>query len=370
MRTTRVIQTVDAHCEGEASRIVVGGVIDVPGRTAWEKKRYFESRGDGLRKLLLFEPRGQSCLSAVVVLPSANPRAAFGYVIMEGTDYPPMSGTNTINTVTVLLETGVVPMQEPETVLTLEAPAGLVEVHAKCAGGKCECVTFRNVPCFASHLDTPVEVAGLGTVSVDVAYGGHFFAITDAARHGFEIVSDEAGDLAALGERIKSAVGEQVSVAHPENPGIHDIGLFVWTAPPRVGGDGRNATVVSPGRIDRSPCGTGTAARIAVLAAQGQLARGQQYVHEGILDTRFVARYVAEQQIGEYSAVVPEITGRSWIYATSSIVADQTDPLADGYTAADTWGRGSPRPFDAETPEERVVFDSAEQGSRHVQSGC
>ncbi len=359
MRPARVLQTVDAHCEGEASRVVVGGVVDVPGRTVWEKKRWFETRGDDLRKLLLFEPRGQSCLSAVVVLPSADPRAALGYVIMEGTDYPPMSGTNTINTVTVLLETGILPMMEPETRLTLETPAGLVDVRARCADGRCEAVTFRNVACFATHLDVPVEVAGFGTVTVDLAFGGHFFGVCDAARHGFAITPDEAADLAALGERVKAATGEQVPLAHPENPGIHDLGLFVWTAPPRVGGDGRNATVVSPGRIDRSPCGTGTCARLAIMARRGELARDVDFVHEGILDTRFVARYVDELEVGGHHAVIPELTGRSWIYAQSSILADATDPLPVGYTASDTWGVGVGRPFDPETDAERERFDAA-----------
>jgi proline racemase len=357
MTMNRVIQTVDAHCEGEASRVVVGGIIDVPGESMWDKKRYFETRGDDLRRFLLFEPRGQSCLSAVVVLPSRDPRAALGYVIMEGTDYPPMSGTNTINTVTVLLETGILPMSEPETQLTLETPAGLVEVRARCSAGKCESVTFRNVPCFATHLAVPVEVEGVGTVDVDIAYGGHFFGVSDAACHGFAITPDEAEDLATLGERVKAAVGEQVTLAHPENPGIHDLGLFVWTAPPRAGGDGRNATVVSPGRIDRSPCGTGTSARLAVMAARGELQRNQDWVHEGILDTQFVARWVDEVRIGEYTAVIPEITGRSWIYAHSSIIADGSDPLPTGYTASDTWGAGVPRPFDPETDAERTLFD-------------
>ncbi len=350
MRLSRVLQTVDAHCEAEATRVVVGGVVDVPGDTMFDKKRYLETSRDDLRRMLLFEPRGHSCLSATVVLPSANPQAALGYIIMEGTDYPPMSGTNTINTVTVLLETGMLKMVEPETSLTLETPAGLVGILARCENGKCVSVTFRNVPSFATHIDRPVEVEGVGTVLVDVAYGGHFFVLTDAVRQGFQIVPDEAADLAALGERIKTATGEQIAVSHPENPGIHAIGLMTWTSPPRAGGTSRNATVVSPGRIDRSPCGTATSARMAALFRRGELRAGDSFSHESILSTKFDGCVVAESRIGEFPAVTTEVTGRSWIYSTQQLGVDPSDPLPTGYTLSDTWGAAKPRAFDPPGP--------------------
>jgi proline racemase len=346
VRLSRVVQTVDAHCEGEASRVVVGGVVDVPGETMFECKRHLETHRDDLRQMLLFEPRGHSCLSAVLVLPSRHPEAAMGYIIMEGTDYPPMSGTNTINTVTVLLETGVLEMVEPVTQLTLETPAGHVGIRACCAGGKCESVTFRNVPSFATHVDAAVEVDGLGTVLVDVAYGGHFFVLTDAQRLGFDIVPDEAADLAAVGERIKTATGEQISVSHPDNSGIHAIGLMTWTGPPRAGGTSRNATVVSPGRIDRSPCGTGTSARMAALVRRGELQPGDDFLHESILSTTFAARVVAEGKVGDHDGVTTEVTGRSWIYSTQQLGIDPSDPLPTGYTLSDTWGSATPRSFD------------------------
>jgi proline racemase len=352
---SRMVQTVDAHCEGESTRVVVGGVAEIPGATMFDKKRYLETERDDLRRMLLFEPRGHSCLCAVLVQPSHCPDAALGYIIMEGTDYPPMSGTNTINTVTVVLETGMLPMVEPETRLTLETPAGLVEIRARCAAGKCEAVTFRNVPSFATHIDHPVEVDGLGTVRVDIAYGGHFFVLTDAERHGFSIVPDEAADLAALGERVKTATGEQVSVSHPENPGIHDIGLMTWTAPPLVGGTARNATVVSPGRIDRSPCGTATSARMAALVRRGELAGSDRFLHESILSTKFEGRVVAESTVGRYQAVSTEITGRAWVYAIGQLGVDPTDPLPTGYTLADTWGSAVPRPFDPADSDPEVV---------------
>lgn len=347
MRLARVLQTVDAHCEGEASRVVVGGVVDIPGATMFDKKRYLEVYRDDLRQMLLYEPRGHSALSAVLVLPTNNPEAALGCIIMEGTDYPPMSGTNTINTVTVLLETGMLAMTEPETELVLETPAGLVEIRARCADGKCESVTFRNVPSFATHLDQPIEVEGIGTVMVDIAYGGHFFVLTDAQRHGFEIVPEEAADLAVIGEHIKTATGAQVPVTHPDHPGIHDIGLMTWTGPARAGGTTRNATVVSPGRIDRSPCGTATSARMAALVARGELSPGDEFLHESILSTIFHGAVVAECAIGEYAAVRTEVTGRAWIYSTQQLGVDPSDPLPTGYTLADTWGSAVPRPFDS-----------------------
>jgi proline racemase len=337
-----VIHAVDAHAEGEPSRVVVGGVLDIPGETMFEKKRYLETQHDELRRFLLFEPRGHAPLSADLVLPSRNPKADAGFIIMESTDYPPMSGTNTICTVTVLLETGMLPMVEPITRLTLESPAGLVEVVAECRDGKCERVTFTNVPSFVTHLDAPVEVPGLGTVTVDVAYGGAFFAITDAAALGLELVPERAGDLARMGQIIKAAAAEQLPTVHPENPDIRTITFTTFVGPPRVGGDGRNATVVSPGRIDRSACGTATCARLAVLAKRGQLAPGCDYIHESILSTNFVGRIVDRVLVGPFEGVVPTISGRAWITGIHQLVRDPSDPLGGGFTLSDTWGIGTP----------------------------
>jgi proline racemase len=210
VRTARIIHCVDAHAEGEPSRIVVGGVLDVPGETMLDKLRHLEREGDALRRLLLFEPRGSAPLSADLVLPSRHPDADAGFVIMESCSYEGMSGTNTINTATVLLETGMLEMSEPRTELTLEAPAGLVRIVAECAGGRCERVTFENVPSFATHLDARVDVPGLGELRVDVAYGGAFCAFVDAGALGYAIVPDEARALAELGERIRPAVARQL----------------------------------------------------------------------------------------------------------------------------------------------------------------
>jgi proline racemase len=340
MRLERILNTVDVHCQGEPTRVVVGGVLGVPGATMYERKLYLEQHHDQLRQQLLFEPRGHPVLCAVLLLEPADPEADLGFIIMEGADYPPMSGTNTINTVTVALETGILPMREPVTELILDTPAGRVLASAECRDGKCVSVSFDNVPCFATHLDVPVEVDGLGTVLLDVAYGGHFFALVSAPAHGLEIVPDQADRLAELGERIKTAAAEQLQLSHPDLPGAGRLGFVTWTEPPRVGGDGRNTTVVSPGRLDRSPCGTATSARMALLHRRGELAVGQPYVHESILSTTFRGEIVGQTRVGEYDAIVPRITGSSWIYGTSQIGIDPSDPLAAGYTLPDTWGRG------------------------------
>lgn len=345
MRLERILHTVDAHCEGEATRVVVGGVLDIPGETMLARRRHLERDRDELRRQLLFEPRGQPALSAVLLTRPADPGADLGILIMEGADYPPMSGTNTINAVTVALETGILQMHEPVTELVLDTPGGIVPVTASCCDGKCESVTFDNVPSFCTGLDVAIEVAGLGTVVLDVAYGGHFFVVVSATDHGFAIVPEEAGRLAELGERIKSAAAQQLEFRHPTLAGVDQLGFVVWTAPPRAGGDGRNATIVSPGRLDRSPCGTATAARLAILSRRGQLADGQPYVHEGILSTTFRAEIVGRTRVGDHAAVVPRITGRSWIYATAQIGVDPGDPLPTGYTLPDSWGSGPTRRF-------------------------
>src|SRR5262244_4351301 len=219
MRLARMIQAVDAHAAGEPGRVVVGGVLDVPGATMLDKARHLQAHGDQLRTCMLREPRGYPAANCNVLLPPTHPDAQAGYVIMEQVEYPGMSGTNTICVTTVLLETGMLPMTEPVTELTLESPAGLIKVRADCANGKVKRVTFRNVPAFAAYLDTNIEVPHLGTVTVDVAYGGMFYVIADAAQFGLRLTPDEGRDIVRIGEMIKAAAKEQCPIVHPEQPG-------------------------------------------------------------------------------------------------------------------------------------------------------
>jgi proline racemase len=257
---------------------------------------------------------------------------------MESSDYPPMSGSNTICTTTVLLESGMVPMKEPLTVLTLDAPAGPIRVEAECRDGKVKSVKFANVPCFATHLDQSIEVDGLGSVKLDVAYGGAFFAIVDAKSLGFEVEPHEARDLVAVGNKIKAAAAKQLPVGHPENPHINTITFTEFAMP--FGGAGttsRNAVIVSPGRIDRSPCGTGTSARLAVLHAKGLLKAGQGFTSESIIGSHFQAAIQSETSVANRKAVVPTIAGQAWITGIFQHGFDPSDPFRGGYTLPDTW---------------------------------
>ena len=340
MRASRMITVVGAHAEGEHNEVITGGVVDVPGRTMFEKARYLETEADDLRKFLLQEARGKVTQCVNVVLPATDPAADAGFIIIEPDSYPPMSGTNTICTVTVLLETGILPMQEPETTLTLEAPGGLIRVTATCRNGKCERVTLRNVPGFVFHLDRPVEVPGLGTVTIDVAYGGMIYVLADAKSLGFDIVPSEARDLVDVGERIKKAAAEQLPVSHPENPEIHTINQTLFAGPLRVENGvktARNTVIVSPGRHDRSPCGTGTSARLAVMHARGLIGVGETFVHESIIGTTFTGRILETLEVGGRPAVRPEISGRAWITALHQYVLDPSDPFPTGYRLGDMW---------------------------------
>jgi proline racemase len=245
----------------------------------FEKKEYLEQDMDDVRGFVLFEPRGAPYVNANIILPPCDPSADLGYVILASTEYPPMSGSNTICVATVALETGMVPMQEPETRLRMEAPAGMIEVRCTCENGKVTQVEFTNVPAFALHLDT-VEVAGLGTVTVDTSYGGMTFAHVDARRLGFAVTPDEAHDMSLMGQRVKKAVNEQLTVVHPENPKIRDVSNVIFGGPvERVDGrlESANGTVCLHGRLDRSPTGTGTTGRLAVMSAKGQVTKGELF---------------------------------------------------------------------------------------------
>jgi proline racemase len=337
MRFSSMITAVDAHACGEPGRVITGGVLDVPGKTMFEKKTYLETRADHIRRRMLREPRGYPAANCNLILPPTHPEADAGFVIMEQVEYPPMSGTNTICVVTVLIETGMVPAVEPVTRLKLDTPAGLISVDAEVRGGKVTKVTFRNVPAFATHLDTPVEVPGLGTVTVDVAYGGMFYVIADAAPLGLRLAADEARDIVRVAEMIKAAARQQLPVAHPENPGIAGVSIAQISSR-----DCKNAVVVSTtgrtGVLDRSPCGTGTCAKMATLHAKGRLPLHQDFVHEGILGTTFTGRLIAETRVGAYAAVVPTLSGQAWITGFAQYVVDPEDPFPEGFTVGDIWG--------------------------------
>lgn len=350
MRLSHMIQAVDAHACGEPGRVIVGGVLDVPGATMFEKMRHLQTHADGLRKRMLREPRGYPAANCNLILPATHPEADAGFVIMEQTEYPGMSGTNTICVTTVLLETGMLPMREPVTELTLESPAGLIRVRADCANGKVQQVTFQNVPAFAAYLDKPIEVPHLGTVIVDVAYGGMFYVIADTTAFGLRLTPDEGRDIVRISEMIKAAAQEQLPVVHPEQPGFAGVTIAQLSGPPsRPDAHLKNAVTVSTGKldwnrpatwtgaIDRSPCGTGTCAKMATLYARGKLGLNEDFRHEGILGTLFTGRLIGETKVGDYRAVIPTLSGQAWITGFASYVVDPEDPFPEGFTVGDIW---------------------------------
>ncbi|MBC8037309.1 MAG: proline racemase family protein, partial [Rhizobiales bacterium] len=271
-----------------------------------------------------------------------NPKAHMGFIIMEPEDTPPMSGSNCICVATVLLDTGILPMTEPETHLVLEAPAGLVQVTAHCRGGKAERITLRNVPSFADRISARLEVEGLGTLTVDTAFGGDSFVMADGKSLGFAMMPDEARDIAVVGRRIVKAANEQLSFVHPTLPGwTHFSFAFVTGALERVDGQlsSRNACVIKPGKIDRSPTGTGCSALMAVLHAKGLMKVGDSFIGRSIIDSRFIGRIEDATEIGGRPAIIPAITGRGWITGQSTLMLDPDDPWPEGYKISDTWPR-------------------------------
>lgn len=350
MRIAKMITAVDAHAAGEPGRVIVGGIVDVPGKSMLEKKIYLETQADSLRKLMLHEPRGYPALCCNILLPPTHPEADAGYVIMEQTEYPGMSGTNTICVTTVLLETGILPMHEPLTDLVLEAPAGLIKVRAECENGKVKRVTFQNVPAFSVYLDAEIKVPELGTLSVDVAYGGMFYVIADAAQFGLRLTPDEGREIVRISEMIRVAANEQLPVVHPEIPEFSGITISQLSGPPtHPEAHMKNAVTIATGELDwnrpstwtgaldRSPCGTGTCAKMATLFARGELGLNQDFRHEGLLGTIFTGRLLSETKVGSYPAVLPTLSGQAWITGLSNYVLDPDDPFPEGFTIGDIW---------------------------------
>jgi proline racemase len=341
MRSSKVIHVVSCHAEGEVGDVIVGGVAPPPGETLWEQRSHIAT-DQSLRNFMLNEPRGGVFRHVNLLVPPKDPRATMGFIIMEPEDTPPMSGSNSICVATVLLDSGIVPMVEPETRMVLEAPGGLVEVVAHCRNGKAERIAVTNVPSFADKLDVALEVEGLGTITVDTAYGGDSFVITDARSLGFALTPDEARELAGTGIRITKAANEQIGFSHPLNPDWDHISFCQLTLPVETKDGalhGRNTVVIQPAKLDRSPTGTGCSARMAVLHARGQIAVGQRFVGHSIIGSTFDCRILSETSVAERKAIVPQISGRAWITGTHQYMLDPADPWPDGYRLADTWPR-------------------------------
>ena len=333
------VEIVGCHAEGEVGDVIVGGIDPPPGDTIWDQAQWI-AKDQALRNFVLNEPRGGVFRHVNLLVPAKSPQAAMGWIIMEPEDTPPMSGSNSICVSTVLLETGIVPMVEPETRFVLEAPGGLVNVTAQCRDGKAERITVTNVPSFADKLDATLEVEGLGALTVDTAYGGDTFVIVDAASAGFEIHPDEACDLRDVGMRITAAANEQLGFHHPGNPQINAVSFCQFAKPVVLESGqrtGKNAVVVRPGKIDRSPTGTGLSARLAVMYAKGEATLGDTLLARSIIDSEFLGRIEEEVMIGQTAGIRPSISGRAWITGTSRHTLDPGDPWPQGYRISDTW---------------------------------
>lgn len=330
---------VSCHAEGEVGNVIVGGVSPPPGDSLWQQASWIAS-DQGLRNFVLNEPRGGVFKHINLLLPAKHPDAAYGFIVMEPEHTPPMSGSNSICVSTVLLDSGLVEMREPVTEFVLEAPGGLVPVKAYCQDGKAQSIEVHNVASFADQLGVSLEVAGVGTLTVDTAYGGDSFVIVDASALGFAIKPDEAGDLARMGAKITRAANEQLGFTHPQNPDWAHISFCEFAMPLGLENGvkvSRNSVAIDPGKLDRSPCGTGCSARMAVLLAKGEMQVGEALIGRSIIDSRFDCSIVRKTRVGEKEAIIPSIRGRAWITGTHQVMLDPDDPWPHGYRLSDTW---------------------------------
>ena len=340
MRSTKTIHVISAHAEGEVGDVIVGGVLPPPGDTIWDQSRWI-ARDQTLRNFMLNEPRGGVFRHVNLLVPPIHPSADAAWIIMEPEDTPPMSGSNSICVATVLLDAGLVPMQEPETHMVLEAPGGLVHVRAECKNGKAERIHVQNVPSFAADLDQSLEVEGIGTLTVDTAYGGDSFVVVHAAALGFALTADEAHDIAKLGVRITNAANDQLGFSHPENPDWRHISFCLFAGPLGTGPQGLTtgaAVAIQPGKVDRSPTGTALSARMALLHAHGVMKIGDRLTAQSVIGSTFSGTILGQTTVGDRAAIVPEISGRGWITGTHQHMLDPSDPWPQGYRLSDTWG--------------------------------
>lgn len=339
MRWKKTLQLVDVHCEGEIGKVITSGVLDIPGKTMLDKMNYINEVDDSLRRLVVLEPRGCLQMSVNLLLPPTRPEAQAGFIVLQADKAHPMSGSNCICVVTALLELGILPMEEPSTTVVLDTPAGLVTARAQCAGGRCVSVSLDMVPSFVEHLDAVIQTDEFGLIKADIAFGGVYYALIDVEQIGLSIEPGKARELADAGVRLRRVINEQVSVKHPLIDSLNEVAYvmfrnridqFTW----------QTCTTLPPGRVDRSPCGTGSSANLATLSARGQVAPGDQLISRSTIGGEFKVELLGLTEVGDRAAVLPRITGRAWVYGMHQIGVDPDDPLTDGFMLSDTWGEG------------------------------
>jgi proline racemase len=332
MRSTVCYHAVDSHTEGMPTRVITGGVGVLPGATMFEKRQRFVAERDHLRTLLMCEPRGHASMSGAILQPPTRPDADYGVLFIEVSGCLPMCGHGTIGVATVLVETGMVEVTEPETLVRLDTPAGLVTARVRVREGHAESVTLENVASYCHALDQVVDVPGYGAVRYDIAYGGNFYAFVRTDDLGIPFERAHKQRLLDAGLAVMDAVNKQNPVSHPENPEIDVCHHVYLEAPGSTAEHSRHAMAIHPGWFDRSPCGTGTSARMAQLHARGLLPAGQDFVNESFIGSRFVGRVLGETTVGDSPAVLPSVTGRAWITGTAQYLLDPTDPYPAGFT--------------------------------------
>lgn len=337
MRWKKTLQMIDVHCEGEIGKVITSGVINVPGASMLEKMNYINEVDDSLRRLVTMEPRGCLQMSANLLLPPTVAGADAGFIVLQADKAHPMSGSNCICVVTALLETGMIAMQEPQTTVVLDTPAGLVTATARCVDGRCVSVSLDMVPAFAEHLDYTFEIPGFGTINADIAFGGVYYALIDVEQLKMAIEPKNARALASYGVDFRHYINQQIQVQHPLLPQINEI-AYVMFRQREEAKVWRTCTTLPPGRVDRSPCGTGSSANLATLDARGLIEVGDRLTSRSIINGEFSIELLGRTQVGARPAVLPRVTGRAWIYGIQQLGVDPDDPLSAGFMLSDTWG--------------------------------
>jgi proline racemase len=341
MRWKKTLQIADLHCEGEIGKVITGGVLGIPGATMLDKMNYINQVDDSLRRLVVFEPRGCLQMSVNLLLPPTRPEAHAGFIVLQADKAHPMSGSNAICVVTALLELGMVEMQEPETTVVLDTPAGLVTARATCKDGRCTGVSLDIVPSFVEQLDFSVETSKFGRIKADIAFGGVYYALIDVEQVGLKIAPENARELAELGVALKSVINGQVKIQHPLFPEINEIAYVMFRN--RLSEElYQTCTTLPPGRVDRSPCGTGSSANLATLAARGLADIGTRLKSRSTIGGEFNVELLGKTEVGGRAAILPRIQGRAWLYGIQQIGVDPDDPLSAGFMLSDTWGSGFP----------------------------
>lgn len=341
MKWSRMLTLYGVHCEGEVGRVITGGLLGIPGKTMIDKLNYINNEDDWIKRFTLQEPRGCATQSVNILLPPVTEEADAAFIVLQPDQAHALSGSNTMCISTAVLESGMLPMQEPITNLTFDTAVGHIKVVAECENGKVKTVQADMCPSFAEILDAEIDVPGMGKITVDVGFGGCFFCMVDVNQVGLKITPECARQLVEKGDIIKQAADAQLKVQHPDEPSFNHIEYVMFTDEYEDNGNRicKNATLIYPGRVDRSPCGTGTSSRMAVMYAKGQLKETDKIYTESIIGGRFEDSIAGTLKMSDgRTAIIPRLKGRSWIYNLEYIGVDSSDPFPTGYMMSDTWG--------------------------------